>query len=72
MKYLVLIYDLKDQGPAPGSPEFHAYMEKWVSVGRKFREESALVGGEALQPSSTAPRVRVRGGKTETMDGPFA
>jgi hypothetical protein len=29
-------------------------------------------GGEALQPVETATSVRVRGGKAETMDGPFA
>lgn len=28
--------------------------------------------GDALQLTSTATCVRVRGGKTETMDGPFA
>ena len=72
MKYLILIYDQEDQGPAPGSPEFDAYMGRWMAVDEKFRADGVYVGGEALEPSSTATRVRVRSGKTETMDGPFA
>lgn len=72
MKYLALIYDAEVEGPAPGTAEFEAYMEAWMSADQVFKEAGVYVGGEALQPSSTATRVRVRGGKTETMDGPFA
>lgn len=72
MKYLVLIYDLEDTGPAPGTPEFEAYMGRWMAADQALKDAGVLVGGEALEPSSTATRVRVRGGKTETMDGPFA
>ena len=31
-----------------------------------------MVAGDALMPVEMATSVRVRGGKTETMDGPFA
>lgn len=72
MKYLALIYDAEDNGPAPGTPEFDAYMGRWMAVDKAYRDAGVYVGGEALEPSSTATRVRVRGGKTETMDGPFA
>jgi len=72
MKYLALIYDTEGAGPAPGTPEFDAYMERWFAADQAFKDAGVLVGGEALEPSSTATRVRVRGGKTETMDGPFA
>lgn len=73
MKYLALIYDAETtDGPAPGTPEFEAYMGQWVAVDQAFKDAGVYVGGEALQPSSTATRVRVRGGKQETMDGPFA
>ncbi len=72
MKYLALIYDAENSGPAPGSPEFDTYMARWMAVDQAFKDAGVFVGGEALEPSSTATRVRVRGGKTETMDGPFA
>ena len=72
MKYLVLIYDTEGNDPEPGSPEFEAFMGRWVAADQAFKDAGVLAGGEALEPSSTATRVRVRGGKTETMDGPFA
>lgn len=72
MKYLTLIYDAEGNGPEPGTPEFEEYMGRWMAVDQAFKDAGVYVGGEALQPSSTATRVRVRGGKTETMDGPFA
>lgn len=72
MKYLILIYDTEGESPEPGTPEFDTYMKRWTTVDQAFKDAGVLVGGEALEPSSTATRVRVRRGKTETMDGPFA
>ncbi|MED5372682.1 MAG: YciI family protein [Myxococcota bacterium] len=72
MKYLALIYAPETEGPAPGTPEFDAYMAQWFAADRDFKEAGVLVGGAALQPSATATRVQVRSGRTETMDGPFA
>lgn len=72
MKYLALIYDPESTAPEPGTPEFEAYLAPWFEVDQAFKNAGVLVGGEALLPSTTSTRVRVRGGKTETMDGPFA
>lgn len=72
MKYLALIYAPENTGPEPGSPEFDAYMAQWFAADQAFKDAGVLVGGEALQPSATATRIQVRGGKAETMDGPFA
>ncbi len=74
MKYLALIYDVRnsDPGPKPGTPEFAAMMEPWNKVNQTFIDAGVMAGGEALMPPETATCVRVRGGKTETMDGPFA
>ena len=72
MKYMALIYDEPRDDPAPGTPEFDAYMGEWMAVNQAYIDAGVLQGGEALEPPSTATRVQVRGGKTETMDGPFA
>jgi hypothetical protein len=61
-----------DAGPAPGTPEFDAMMAPWNEVTATFVADGVMGGGEALMPPSMATRVRLRGGKTETMDGPFA
>jgi hypothetical protein len=74
MKYMALIYDRAPTGdePMPGTPEFDAYLAPWKAATAAFGAAGVLVGGEALLPASTATTVRVRGGRVETMDGPFA
>ena len=72
MKYLCLIYASEGAEPQPGTPEgdahYNAYMKYTEDVSRK----GLMLGSNALQSISTATTVRVRGGKTETTDGPFA
>lgn len=72
MQYLALIYAEDGASPNPGEPEFDAYMQGYYSATKTFEEAGVLRGGEALQHTSTATSIRIRNGKTETMDGPFA
>jgi hypothetical protein len=58
--------------PAPGTPEFAAMMEPWEKANEAFIKAGVMGGGEALMPVETATTLRIRNGKTETMDGPFA
>lgn len=37
-----------------------------------YKKDGVMLAGEGLQGTSAATTVRVRNGKTETMDGPFA
>jgi hypothetical protein len=45
-------------------------MAEYNAFGKEFA--TAIKGGNALQPTSTATTVRVRDGKLLTTDGPFA
>ena len=72
MQYLALIYAEDGASPEPGSPEFDGYMGGYFAATKTFEETGIMRGGNALQHTSTATSVRVRNGKTETMDGPFA
>ena len=72
MQYMLLIYGAEDSGPEPGTPEFGPYMQGYVDFTNKVQEEGKLVSGEALQPVATATTVSLRGGKVQTMDGPYA
>lgn len=72
MKYMLLIYGNENSGPVPGTPEFDAYLGEYQSFTDEVQKAGKLVGGEALQPTSTSTSVRVRKSRTETMDGPFA
>ena len=72
MQYLLLIYQnekvWEDMSEAQRNDEFGAYMK--FSAERKATGH--VLAGDALQPVRTATTVRVRDGKTQTTDGPFA
>lgn len=72
MKYLALIYSAAGATPAYGTPEFGPFMAAYQAANAVYARDGVQTAGEALQPASTATTVKVRGGKTETMDGPFA
>jgi len=69
MKYLCLVYGdekvLHDHPDSPADAECHAYD---VEIGASGRS----IAAEALAPVSHATTVRVRGGQTQLLDGPFA
>ncbi len=71
MRYVLLIHsaeggwdDLSDDQRA----EMYRGHEKF---GTELRASGKMIGGEELQPSSTATLVRHGEGKTLTSDGPF-
>lgn len=72
MQYLALIYSEDGAGPQPGTPEFGAMMQGYADANKAFEAAGVMRGGEALEHTSTATSLRIRNGKTETMDGPFA
>jgi hypothetical protein len=72
MKYMILIYNEAAREPAYGTPAFDAMMAGYMAANAKMRADGVMRGGEALQGIQTATSVRVRDGRTETMDGPFA
>ncbi|MDJ1016755.1 MAG: YciI family protein [Paracoccaceae bacterium] len=72
MQYLALIYSADGTGPQPGTEEWGAFMQGYADAGKTYHAEGVMQGGNALEHTSTATSVRVRDGKVETMDGPFA
>lgn len=72
MQYMALIYSDPEREPAYGTPEFEAMMGEYFSLTERAKAAGAFVAGDGLQGVSTATSVRVKNGRTETMDGPFA
>ncbi len=69
MKYIVLIYGKEDMTPEDEQKEF----PEWIDYTRRLEEAGVMLGGEALQPTSTATTVRGKNGAPhELTDGPFA
>jgi hypothetical protein len=72
MRYLLSIYG-DETGWNDATPEqVGAIMAAYDEFGRKAEAAGVMLGGEGLQPTSTATTVRVRDGDTLTTDGPFA
>lgn len=72
MNYMILIYGDPAREPAFGTPDFDTMMAGYFALNQKMQDDGVLRGGDGLQGVETATSVRVRGGKVETMDGPFA
>jgi len=72
MKYLCLIYDDEKMWPSMPKAEAETMMGEYFAFTEAVKQSGHYVGGNALQPTSTATCVRVRQGKTTTTDGPFA
>jgi hypothetical protein len=69
MRYLVTLFGDESQGPEPGTPEFDTMMAGYMAFGE--RAGSAILAGEALQPSATAATVRPGVGDPLVTAGPF-
>jgi len=72
MRYLLMIYNEEvDFSTIP--PEMRrAQTAAYDALTAELRAAGGYLGGEALEPTSTATSVRVRDGETQTTDGPFA
>ena len=72
MQYLLLVYvDDKLLGELP--PEaFDAEMKQCLQHADEMQSDGKLVSFQQLEAPATARSVRVRGGKTSVLDGPFA
>ncbi len=70
MRFMMIVKATKDSeaGCAP-NPELMAAIGKMAEEASK---RGAMVGAGGLQPSSKGARIRVSGGKTSVVDGPFA
>lgn len=72
MKYLCLIYENEAAAAAVPKEEMDAIFGEYFTFTEDIKKTGHLLGGEALQPTSSATTVRVRNGKVQTIDGPFA
>jgi hypothetical protein len=74
MQYLFLLYSAEAGTPEPPKDpkELEAYMAPWGEYHAVLQKAGAMLGGNALQPTSTATTVELKDGKASFTDGPFA
>ena len=68
MQFLALIYSVEGGDDV----DWPTLIEQYGKFGEEATAAGVMVGGDALQPVSTATSVRLRDGKTNITDGPFA
>jgi hypothetical protein len=69
-QYMLLVYE-EEVDPAVQA-ERERELPLFVELHRSLREAGLLVGVRRLRSVESATSVRVRGGETEIIDGPFA
>lgn len=72
MQYMLMIYS-DEAAEANATPEeMEAMVAPYAAYSEALVKAGAMVSGERLQPTSAATTIRVRGDRTEVLDGPFA
>lgn len=69
MKYLLMIYSAEAAASAADEQQMLAAYGAYAGA---MAEAGVMVGGERLRPAETATTVRLRDGKTELLNGPYA
>ena len=72
MKFLLMIYT--DDSLLEALPEgaFDRMMHGCITHADELKAQGTLIESQQLEPGGTARTVRVRNGKTQIVDGPFA
>lgn len=72
MQYMLLIYSDPSKEPTYGTPAFQEMMAGFFAANERMSADGVLRSGDALKGIETATSLRIKSGKIETMDGPFA
>ena len=72
MQYLLMLYSNEANWPKLSKGEMDQMNAAYGAFTEALRKADALRGADRLQPTSTATTVRVVGGKSQVLDGPYA
>ncbi len=72
MQYLLLVYASEKEFEAVPESERGPALAAYADFQKSIEASGHLVGSHRLRPVATATTVRVRDGKTQMTDGPFA
>ena len=72
MEYLLLIYADQTAVQTLSQQKLGEMMQAYMAYTAKLREDGVYLGSNRLKPVDTASSVRVRDGKSNVMNGPFA
>jgi hypothetical protein len=72
MKYMLLIYSNESDWRTVPKAEIDQRMAAYQAYSEAMTQAGVIVAGSRLQPASSATTVRVAGGKSNVLNGPYA
>lgn len=72
MQYMLLIYGSESDWQAAPKDEVDQRMAAYRAYTEAMIKAGAMVAGSRLQPVAAATSVRIAGGKTNVLNGPYA
>ena len=72
MRYMIMNYVRPRDRTGATGPESDVDDPAWGAYTRALQEAGVMVGGAVLHPAGTATTVRLRGGRRDVQDGPYA
>ena len=72
MPYMLLMIEAPEQRGTRTEAQGHAVYDRMVSFANELKQRGLLLAVQSLQGQQRATRVRVRDGKPQVIDGPFA
>ena len=72
MQYLLMIYGNEAGMQAASKDQVTQMSAAYMAYAEAMKQAGVIRGGERLRPTSEATTVRVKSGKTEVLDGPYA
>ncbi len=72
MQYMLLIHGDEAERQGASAEDNQKLLAVYMAYTQAMKDAGVFVAGDALQPSTTGTSVRVRDGKTQVLDGPYA
>ncbi len=72
MRYIMVVYETAADVDRRGDPAGEQYIAAWRAYYKALEEANVYVGGAPLKHAATATTVRLREGRRQVQDGPFA
>jgi len=72
MQYAILVYETPENFASRKKRDDDAYLSAWRVYHRALVEAGVYVGGDPLQPPETGTTLKMKDGRRQVQDGPFA
>lgn len=72
MQYMIVMYENNDAFASRSGAEKEKYWGAWAAYSKALLDAGIMTSGHGLQPPASSTTVRLRDGKRQVQDGPFA